>query len=239
MRFALNIVVCAVIVALSILAAASCNQGGAKNAPYNATTTDTFPDYTDQHLKVSLARPMDDEWPPIRQRLRLKPGMTVADVGCGVGAVTFLLSKEVGPTGKVYALEIQQKCIDAVKVKIADHEINPYNNVSPVLNRPDSTLLDPNVLDVAMLINIHFHLHDPLLPENVNMIKSIFQAVKPGGRLMIEDANPYEPPDSIEQCVRNFEAAGFLLESGPDVFGEAQADPTFYLTFKKPSQPAS
>src|SRR5262249_29590610 len=38
--------------------------------------------------------------------LELKPGMAVADVGAGTGLFTRLFAEKVGPTGKVYAVDI-------------------------------------------------------------------------------------------------------------------------------------
>src|SRR6478609_1442370 len=45
----------------------------------------------------------------------LKEGMSVADVGAGTGLFTRLFAKEVGPKGKVYAVDIAQKFLDHVK----------------------------------------------------------------------------------------------------------------------------
>src|SRR5437868_12170649 len=39
--------------------------------------------------------------------LRFKPGEVVADIGAGSGYFTFPIAQEVGPTGKVYAVDIQ------------------------------------------------------------------------------------------------------------------------------------
>ena len=43
--------------------------------------------------------------------LDLKPGMVVGDVGAGSGYLTVLLSKQVGPTGRVYGQDIQPEMI--------------------------------------------------------------------------------------------------------------------------------
>src|SRR5262245_34602450 len=40
----------------------------------------------------------------IMKAAKFKPGMVVADIGAGTGFFTRLLAKEVGPTGKVYAV---------------------------------------------------------------------------------------------------------------------------------------
>src|SRR5579871_6807220 len=41
----------------------------------------------------------------------IKPGMTVADVGAGIGYMTLRIAKRVGPTGTVYANDVQPEML--------------------------------------------------------------------------------------------------------------------------------
>ena len=50
----------------------------------------------------------------------LKPGMTVADVGAGPGLFTLLFAREVGERGKVYAVDIAPKFIEAYREDVQD-----------------------------------------------------------------------------------------------------------------------
>ena len=43
--------------------------------------------------------------------LDITPGMTIADVGAGIGYFSWRLSKRVGPKGLVYATDIQKRMI--------------------------------------------------------------------------------------------------------------------------------
>ena len=47
----------------------------------------------------------------------VKKGQIVADLGCGLGYYTLVLSKSVGPEGKVYAIDLDKKCIRALEKK--------------------------------------------------------------------------------------------------------------------------
>src|SRR5215469_11310317 len=51
--------------------------------------------------------------------LKLKPGMMVADVGAGTGYMSLKLAKRVGPSGKVYAEDVQGEMLDKVRVNAA------------------------------------------------------------------------------------------------------------------------
>ena len=45
------------------------------------------------------------------ERMDLKPGMRVLDVGCGPGRLTIPLAKHVGPTARVTAFDIQERML--------------------------------------------------------------------------------------------------------------------------------
>jgi predicted methyltransferase len=61
--------------------------------------------------------------------LELEPGATVADVGAGDGYFTFLLADAVGPQGHVYAVEVTDAKVDALRVETARRG---YANVTVV-----------------------------------------------------------------------------------------------------------
>ncbi len=64
------------------------------------------------------------------ERLQLKPGDTVADIGAGTGYFTRRLARKVGPAGKVFAVDIQQEMLDLLQTSMAALRIT---NVVPVL----------------------------------------------------------------------------------------------------------
>src|SRR6478736_9938145 len=58
------------------------------------------------------SRDREEEPAKLMKALNLKPGQSVCDLGCGNGFYTLKLAKEVGPTGKVLAVEIQPEMLD-------------------------------------------------------------------------------------------------------------------------------
>src|SRR5690349_21908353 len=57
--------------------------------------------------------------------LNLKPGMVVADIGAGVGYMSLRMAKRVGPSGKVYANDLQPEMLvklneNAAKARITN-----------------------------------------------------------------------------------------------------------------------
>ncbi len=54
----------------------------------------------------------------------VKKGQAVADIGCGLGGYTLALGESVGPEGKVYAVDLDERCIRTTekKAKKADYQ---------------------------------------------------------------------------------------------------------------------
>ncbi len=50
--------------------------------------------------------------------LELKPGMSVADIGAGSGVITILLAEGVGPSGQVYAVDVQDEMLKLLREKL-------------------------------------------------------------------------------------------------------------------------
>src|SRR3954469_2127833 len=48
---------------------------------------------------------------------------TVADLGAGNGYITWRMAERVGPTGKVYAVDIQQEMLDQLRRNITDRKL--------------------------------------------------------------------------------------------------------------------
>src|SRR6187399_1182310 len=64
--------------------------------------------YTGAAWLVRTKREREEAASLMREKLELKPGMIVCDLGCGNGYHTFPMAKAVAPDGKVYGVEIQE-----------------------------------------------------------------------------------------------------------------------------------
>jgi SAM-dependent methyltransferase len=181
--------------------------------------------------KIYYGRP---EVPFVLGLLQIKKGMTVGDIGCGVGSYTFPIAVAAGKRGKVYAVDIQERMVKIVRKHMQDKRQNPYNNIIAYVNKFNATLIPKNSLDVAWVSMLHFHNFPVLYKENVDMIMSIYDSLKPAGRLVIAD-EPDEPGYILKpwpNIIKHYRQAGFIFVKGPiqDLVGKT----SFYLIFKKP-----
>src|SRR5262245_47107817 len=80
--------------------------------------------------------------------LGLEPGMAVADIGAGTGLFTRMFAEQVGPTGRVYAVEIARPFLNHIA---ADARKRRQPQVVTVLGSQDSTNLPEGSVDLVFL----------------------------------------------------------------------------------------
>jgi predicted methyltransferase len=109
----------------------------------------------------------------------LKPGMAVADVGAGTGLFTRMFAREVGPTGKVYAVDIAPKFVEHVEKTCKEAGLK---NVQGVVCTPTSAKLPDNSVDLVFICDTYHHFEFPQ-----RTLASLHRALRPGGRLVLVD----------------------------------------------------
>src|SRR5687768_14867830 len=105
--------------------------------------------------------------PKLADVLELKPGMTVADIGAGGGAMTVVLGKWIG-TGHVFATEITE--LETIR-DYAKRE--GLNNVTVVEGAAGSTNLPAGCCDAIFLRHVYHH-----ITEHEAFNKSLHAALK-------------------------------------------------------------
>jgi predicted methyltransferase len=128
------------------------------------------------------------EGPQLAERLSLKPGMTVADVGAGGGAMSVVMARWLGSAGRVYATDIGAAQLAEIKAYVAEEAVS---NVVVLQGAGSSTNLPDDCCDAIFLRDVYHHLTRPH-----EFDASLLAALKPGGRLAIMDFPP-EPGSAV------------------------------------------
>lgn len=115
----------------------------------------------------------------ILERLKLKKGMRVADVGAGTGFYTLLMSEAVGSEGWTYAIDIAPAFIQHLGQLIAAKDIS---NATVVFCNDRSICLPPNSIDLAFICDVYHHFEYPM-----DTMASIYRALRNGGRVIVID----------------------------------------------------
>ena len=151
------------------------------------------------------------------QALQIKPGMTVCDLGAGSGYYTVRMSRLVGPTGKVYAVDIQPRMLELLDRRLKSAGIN---NVVPVLSTEDDPKLPPKSQDLILLVDVYHEFARPQV-----MLRRLREALKDDGRLVLlefrkEDTSVpirLEHKMSIAEVKMELEPEGFRVDKVLDL----------------------
>lgn len=114
-------------------------------------------------------------------------GSTVADVGAGEGWFTRKLALRVGATGTVFAVDVQPAMEEEIRYWSVEEHLR---QVIPVLGAEDDPHLPDGRVDAILVVNAY---HE--MKAYDAMLRSFYQALKPGGRLVIiePEAKPGRP----------------------------------------------
>lgn len=181
------------------------------------------------------------EAPHIMEVLGVKPGMTIADVGSGGGAMTVVIGRLIGD-GKVFATDITEHALRRTREYVVKEGLK---NVTVLEGAAASTNLPAGCCDAIFMRDVYHHiLGDSLDAFN----KSVMASLKPGGRLAIIDFTP--SPGSklfpgvpanrgghgvpIAVVEEELKAAGFIHVKTMPKFPEDEKYPLFLVLFRKP-----
>lgn len=120
----------------------------------------------------------------IMDALKIADGAKVADIGAGGGFFTIRLARRIGPRGVVYAQDIQQPMIEAIKRRVAREGLT---NVETRLGTENDPNLPTGALDAVLVVDSYQEVEED---DRVAFLRSLALALKPGGRLGIVNYKP-------------------------------------------------
>ena len=154
----------------------------------------------------------DEEAPDIALNvLKIAKGSSVADIGAGSGYITVRLAARVGPTGRVYATDVQPQMLNILGRRLLDRKIT---NVTLIEGTFDDPKLPPAAVDLILMVDVYHELSEPQA-----MLRHLRAALKPGGRLVLLEYRKEDPmvpikPEhkmSVAEAKMEVEAEGFTL----------------------------
>lgn len=147
--------------------------------------------------------------------LNLHPGEIVADLGSGGGYFTFKLAKAVAPSGKVYAVDVDEDMIELISKRLKEES---GNNFETILAAPTDPRLPQTGVDLVFTVNTYHHIAD-----RSAYFANARKYLRPGGRIAIIDLDRrawlegllghYTPSETIK---REMEQAGYTLQQQLD-----------------------
>ena len=148
----------------------------------------------------------------------LQKGMTVADVGTGIGYMLPFLSRAVGADGRVIAEDIFDDFLASAKQRASNQNLA---NVTFVKGTETDPGLSEGSADEVLALDVYHHFDYP-----EKMLAGIYKALKPGGKLVVVEY--YKRPEAME----NGRAMTHIRLDMPDVIKEIEAN-HFHLLSEK------
>jgi ubiquinone/menaquinone biosynthesis C-methylase UbiE len=143
--------------------------------------------------------------------LKIAKGASVADIGAGSGYITEKLAARVGPSGRVFANDVQPQMLEILSRRLAAKRIT---NVTLVQGTVDDPKLAPASVDLELMVDVYHELSQPQ-----SMLQHLREALKPGGHLVLLEYRKEDPtipikPEhkmSVAEAKLEIEAEGFTL----------------------------
>jgi len=156
------------------------------------------------------SRPQEEHTQLAIDKIEVPENGVIADIGAGTGYYTFKLAPKV-PQGKVYAVEIQDEMITALKER--KKKLN-VTNVEVIKGSTTSVNVPGNSIDLAIMVDVYHELEYP-----VEMLTSIKKSLKKDGKILLIEYKGEDPAvairplhkTTVEQLNKELSANGFKL----------------------------
>jgi ubiquinone/menaquinone biosynthesis C-methylase UbiE len=121
------------------------------------------------------------------ERLALQPGASVLDVGCGTGASAIPAAEQVGPTGKVIAVDLADRLLENARRKAATLKLE---NIEFRLGDMENLGYPDQYFDAVVCVFAIF-----FVPDVASLVGELWRMVRPNGQLAITTWGPrvWEP----------------------------------------------
>ncbi|AYV77759.1 MAG: hypothetical protein Edafosvirus1_90 [Edafosvirus sp.] len=119
------------------------------------------------------------------EKMCLKPGDHVLDLGCGPASDTISLAQVVGKTGKVVGIDCDNEMIKLANQRAIDANVNDFvTHQVHMIHGSTKLPFEDNTFDACRSERVFQHLVDPK-----NALLELVRVTKPGGKIIIMDTD--------------------------------------------------
>lgn len=180
-----------------------------------------------------LADPARDAWQKpdeVVAALGLRPGQTACDIGAGPGYFTLRLAAAVGPSGRVYGVDVEPVILGALRDRL---EAARLTNVTPVLAVADDPLLAAELCDVVLIVDTYHH-----FPDGPSYLRRLARSLKAGGRIVNIDYEKKPTPvgPAMDHRIPREQFVAEARQAGLGVVAEPALLPYQYFVVLEPAR---
>lgn len=126
------------------------------------------------------------------ERLGLKPGMRVLEIGPGRGTYTLAAAKAIEPGGTIMAVDIEERIVAKLQKRVS---IAGATNIEVRVGDAQALDFPKGVYDGIYAITVFGE-----IPDRALALSEFLRVLKPGGTLALSEFFPdpdYQPPDTV------------------------------------------
>lgn len=158
----------------------------------------------------------------------LKAGMSVLDVACGVGNYSFDMARTIGETGIIYAVDLWEEGVTALKLRAASHGL--ANISAMVCDVSQKIPVDDQGVDFCLMATV---LHDLIADiTDRRALNEVKRILKPNGTLAVVEfkkmKGPPGPPEKVRLSPEDLD--GILTPLGFKCKDTIDLGPSTYLS---------
>ena len=139
----------------------------------------------------------------------IEEGMTVLDLGCGLGFFTIEMAQMVGKSGRVIASDLQEGMLQKIRDKIHGTELE--NRIT--LHQCEKTQI--GVSENVDFVLAFYVVHE--VPDQEKFFNEIETILKPDGQLLIVEPPLHVSKSAFEKTIRKAVAAGLTEAERPKI----------------------
>ena len=138
------------------------------------------------------------DFPKLVDVLEIEQGITFLDVACGAGAYTLALAEHVGPSGRLFAVDLWAEGIDMLGADIQARKISNIEARMADVSR--HMPLGTDTVDLCLMATV---LHD-LIQDRTDQgtLKEVARVMKPGGKLAVIEFKKLDGPPGPPRGIR-------------------------------------
>jgi ubiquinone/menaquinone biosynthesis C-methylase UbiE len=139
----------------------------------------------------------------------VREGMTVADIGCGMGYFSVAMARMVGPSGRVQSVDLQEKMLQYLKKRAV--KVGVQDRITTILAEPDDIKTTAKV-DLVLVFWMVHEVKD--IPRFFGQVAAI---LKPGGKVLYVEPRMHVTQERFEEIVGYAKTAGFSVDDSPKI----------------------
>jgi len=137
--------------------------------------------------------------------LKIQKGKAIADIGAGSGWFTVRAARRVGPSGAVYAIDINPEATQHIDGRAKKENLS---NIKTILSKPDDPMLPATSVDAVLLLKTYHEVAHP-----VELLKNLRPALRQDARVGVIDRNGNGENHGVgsDVVIREAKEAGYDL----------------------------